>query len=72
MVSHPKKNQQISATFTPEQIQAIESAFTDVPEAERPNLSEMVRSLVAGGLSLYQIKWPLGVEQGKHSKRLKK
>lgn len=49
---------QTSVTFTDSQRQAIEAAFQDLPESERPEFAEMIRSLVAGGLALYQIEWP--------------
>jgi hypothetical protein len=41
--------------LTDEQVEAVEAAFPDSPNMP---FSEKLRSLVASGLSLFQIEWP--------------
>lgn len=59
-----KVNPQVSITLTPAQRAAVEAAFAQMPEAERPTISEMVRELVASGLALHQIQWPPDTMRG--------
>lgn len=40
--------------LTDEQVRAVKAAF----QGRDISFSEMLRSLVAGGLALYQIEWP--------------
>lgn len=44
-----------------EQVEAVNAAFPDRPDLA---FSEKLRSLVAGGLALYQIEWPPTPRQG--------
>lgn len=56
----PRKTRQIPVSLTEEQIEAVEAAFPD----SKDSLSEKLRSLIAGGLALYQIEWPPDVQHG--------
>lgn len=56
----PRKTRQIPVSLTEKQIKAVESAFPD----SKDSLSEKLRSLIAGGLALYQIEWPPDVQHG--------
>lgn len=50
--------------LTDEQVAAVNAAF---PDSDEP-FSEKLRSLVSGGLALYQIEWP---ETPKHGGKRK-
>lgn len=50
----------VPVKLTDEQVKAVETAFPD----SSMNFSEKLRSLIAGGLALYQVEWPETPEHG--------
>ena len=51
----------VPVKLTDEQVKAVEAAF---PDSSDMPFSEKLRSLVASGLSLFQIEWPQTPQHG--------